>query len=431
MRKIIVDDSSGKQKVRYSPFAIEQKFNLVNLSYTSKRHRRVLVGTAIAFVFLVFIFLHHYPHGEDSGSSKLKDTNRLTTSESIIKSTPNSISKDVPQTDKNLSKESALLKPLGKVETPLDHVPKDPSRKKIAFAISVTSDGPYVDGAAVLGYGIGKAMKQSIYDFDLVAIVHPDVKKARKPLEKSGWRIIERDVPLDIDDIKGDFLREKIRTNGCCGAHELIKLHAWTLVEYHRVVHLDMDSMIIQPMDELFEGEKHIIYTCDYGMMPKGVPACPVQGGFFIVKPSMTEYQELVDVVKEGDYRNGGAWGGTKIGWFWGGMTIQGLLPYFFTQLKDLKESEEVDRCVYNNMFDNPKCKNMDPYMVKNVHFTVCQKPWTCQRHDRNFACNIYHDIWLKLRYELEVEVGGKPDNIPKPACQGGRYHPLSYLEDK
>lgn len=37
----------------------------------------------------------------------------------------------------------------------------------------------------------------------------------------------------------------------CCGADEFIKLHAYTLTDYHRVVHLDADTLIFHPMDEL------------------------------------------------------------------------------------------------------------------------------------------------------------------------------------
>lgn len=60
--------------------------------------------------------------------------------------------------------------------------------KKIAYVISVTSDGPYMDGAAVLAYSINKANKQSQHPYDLIALVHPNVTTSRKALELSGWR---------------------------------------------------------------------------------------------------------------------------------------------------------------------------------------------------------------------------------------------------
>lgn len=44
----------------------------------------------------------------------------------------------------------------------------------------------------------------------------------------------------------------------CCGADEFIKLHAYTLTDYHRVVHLDADTLFLHPMDELM-GESIVV----------------------------------------------------------------------------------------------------------------------------------------------------------------------------
>jgi hypothetical protein len=64
------------------------------------------------------------------------------------------------------------------------------SKKKnvIGYAISVTADGPYMDGAAVLAHGIRKAMAASKYDFDLVALVYPNVTTSRAALQRAGWK---------------------------------------------------------------------------------------------------------------------------------------------------------------------------------------------------------------------------------------------------
>lgn len=78
-----------------------------------------------------------------------------------------------------------------------------------------------------------------------------------------------------------------------------------------------------------------------------------------------------------------------------------GLLPYYYMTLADPKVSLEVDRCMYNNMFDNPECRNTSVPLVKNVHFTVCQKPWSCHKHDKNVRCNIFLDKWYELREEV------------------------------
>ena len=49
----------------------------------------------------------------------------------------------------------------------------------------------------------------------------------------------------------------------------------------------------------------------------------PVQGGFLVVRPDLDVYKEYVSIIKKGDFRQGGGWGG-QVGSFYGGMTIQG-----------------------------------------------------------------------------------------------------------
>lgn len=61
-------------------------------------------------------------------------------------------------------------------------------KKVIGYAISVTADGPYMDGAAVLAHGIRKAMAESKYGYDLIALVYPNVSSSRPALERAGWK---------------------------------------------------------------------------------------------------------------------------------------------------------------------------------------------------------------------------------------------------
>lgn len=61
-------------------------------------------------------------------------------------------------------------------------------RKKIAFAITITKDGPFQDGAAVMQYSILKAFEADDLDISFVAFVHPNVSTSRPPLRKIGYR---------------------------------------------------------------------------------------------------------------------------------------------------------------------------------------------------------------------------------------------------
>ena len=308
--------------------------------------------------------------------------------------------------------------------------PAPRTKPKIAYAITVTKDGPFLDGALVLGYAARKFHDfnkgyPSAFDVDLVAFVVPAVTKARPVLEKHGWRILERPLPVALDEIENQEYAQKMRDSGCCGADEFLKLWAYTLTEYHRVVHLDMDSIIFRNMDELYLMDKELLFTGDYNMKG-GSPVAPAQGGFLVVRPSLKTFDDFRAVIRKGDHGPRG-WGGSRIGNFWGGQTIQGIVPYFYHVLHP-GEAQEMNRCVYNCMVDNPyhphttRCLDGNPTCedcrlqkmenVASAHFTICQKPWTCNKHTnpRNAVlCEQFHDRWFSLRDELEKELGIDP----------------------
>jgi len=70
----------------------------------------------------------------------------------------------------------------------------------------VTKDGPFVDGALVLGYAARKFHSAahgfpSPYDVDLVAFVTKKVVTTRAVLQRFGWIIMERDLPVALDEV--------------------------------------------------------------------------------------------------------------------------------------------------------------------------------------------------------------------------------------
>lgn len=154
-------------------------------------------------------------------------------------------------------------------------------KRVVAYAITVTKDGPFVDGALVLGYAAkrvhdSKKGFDSPYEADLVAFVTKSVVTSRPILEKFGWKVIEKSVPVALHEIENQEYAEKMKNSGCCGADEFLKLWAYTLTEYHRVVHLDMDSIIYKSMDDLYRIDKEMLFTGDYNMGTKPVPPAQV-----------------------------------------------------------------------------------------------------------------------------------------------------------
>jgi hypothetical protein len=156
----------------------------------------------------------------------------------------------------------------------------------------------------------------------------------------------------------------------------------------------------------------------------------PVQGGFLVLRPDMAVYQEFVDIITKGDYRSGKGWGG-MVGAFYGGMTFQGIIPYYYDYLH-AGQSVELSRCIYNQMADNPKdkptvndvthgrcrtnqtvcedCRERPFEDVVSSHFTLCQKPWWCLPQDSDIIqqrlCRKLHHEWYTVRSDLEKSWG-------------------------
>ena len=339
----------------------------------------------------------------------------------------------------------------------------------IAYAISFTScndvsSGLLIDAAAVLKHSIHSnsiksSTKSSKYDYQMFAFVHPDAKPCffsegnnESILEtRLGYRVLIRDTPIDVTKISSEFLKTTVVKRGCCGEKEFIKLYAYELVSYEIVVHLDLDTLILHPLDDLFDAmlepqndlvrnrlqimypgtqqiPKHIkaFFTRDYGMISPGKKQVPVQGGFLIVRPNITVLEEFKSIILTHEHRRGSGWGGSGYGGFYGAQQIQGLVPYYYDVLHP-GNAVELNPCQYNNMAqslhgspNNPdhrgKCRTLespcedcfavDPKIVKTFHFTNCPKPWLChvppQGTHIHSMCRFMIHEWYRMKKELD-----------------------------
>ena len=112
-------------------------------------------------------------------------------------------------------------------------------------------------------------------------------------------------------------------------------------------------------------------------------------------------------------------------------MTFQGLVPYYYLVLHK-GEAVELNRCIYNQMCDNPRtgrtvndvvngdcrtgeeecedCRSRPLEDVYTVHFTLCQKPWECNTHSQDMIqhrlCRKLTKEWYHVRSEMEKSWG-------------------------
>jgi hypothetical protein len=93
----------------------------------------------------------------------------------------------------------------------------------------------FLDAAAVLRQSIhrnsvhsrstGKGTPSSRYSYKMYAIVHTSCEAHAHVLRRLGYEILVRDHPVKKEDIRGEYLRNHIEGENCCGSAEFIKLY--------------------------------------------------------------------------------------------------------------------------------------------------------------------------------------------------------------
>jgi len=326
----------------------------------------------------------------------------------------------------------------------------------IAYAVSATSCSKESDsllqGAAVLGHSIHLSSIEnpssgSKYSYKLIAFVHPEAQACSHIFHKLGYEVQIRVTPINVSDVQNEDYRMNIGKQSCCGEKEFIKLYSYMLLDYPVVVHLDLDSVILKPLDDLFDAmidgpssparsripvmfdlpmpdDVEAFFTRDYNMVNLGHKHPGMQGGFLVVKPNVEYFEEYRQIILEGNFVAGAGWNGTY-GGYYGAKQIQGLCSYFFDAIHP-NTAVELNRCVYNQMADNPKkerrsdkkltcldgreecddCRISNVSNVVSAHFTSpCGKPWECPRTSNQINGKLCSDLrrkWFSIRKDLE-----------------------------
>jgi hypothetical protein len=326
------------------------------------------------------------------------------------------------------------------------------AKANIAYAISLTGcdgDGLHVQGAAVLGHSIrlnsaANPQSTSKYGYKLFIFVHPDAVSCAKPFNDVGFEILVRETPVNVTDIRGEFLRTHVHKIGCCGEKEYLKLYSYQLTEYPVVVHFDMDCVLLRPLDDLFDAmiegpqsaaAKNIpvmfgnplpekidaFFTRDYNMISPGKKYPGFQGGFLVVRPSQDVFEEYREVILEGNFVGGAGWNGT-FGGYWGAQQIQGLCSFYYDGIHP-GTAVELNRCHYNQMVDSPvqqetgkcrdgretcqDCRRTKVEEIYSAHFTQdCGKPWDC-RKSLQPLCRDLVKAWHTIRRQWDHFTSG------------------------
>lgn len=198
---------------------------------SSRYHLRRIFLTAIIFIFGFYILsLRRF-----FIVIKNNNGNKSPASQSYIGNGP-----PPPDQAKN-NDASSLAKYPGEIDgEPVAVIAHAISLIKCSKGSSVTG---FLDAAAILRHSIHKnsihykptnnntlAKPPSRYSYKMYGIVHTSCQDHAKVLERLGYEILVRDHPVKKEDIKGEWLRNHIEAENCCGSAEFIKLYGTLLV---------------------------------------------------------------------------------------------------------------------------------------------------------------------------------------------------------
>jgi hypothetical protein len=212
-------------------------------------------------------------------------------------------------------------------------------------------------------------------------------KVGRAFLEGLGYNVILSDMPFPVEKMV-EPLRHFAENDRAYDSKRLISeehahLNLFTLGGYDKVVFLDMDVLVMDAIDELIDDSHELLGIYDYyGWMPDQSVMPPINGGFFVAKPSNETFNELVQMIKQGDFSAAGlngypsGWDKTGVGYYYGGISLQGLLTVLYhkdliyksndwkTAFSKFKHDpslkfKEIDQCVYN-VLGHPNCLGSD-----------------------------------------------------------------------
>eukprot|EP00977_Amphora_coffeiformis_P002022 scaffold381_cov178-Amphora_coffeaeformis.AAC.11 len=309
------------------------------------------------------------------------------------------------------------------------------SKATIAYLTSMTACPTnqrqhFFDAAAVLKHSIHlnsirNPDSSSVYDYAMYVILHTEASHCAEAFRQIGYTVLLRDTPFELAEIQNEKYVQRL-TNpnaGCCAEKEFLKLYSYTMHDYKVVVHLDMDFIVLKPMDTLFDsffepdeatkeiphamwpherqwtGRIETMFTRDYPMGQPGRETVEVgmQGGFWILRPNQTAFDEMIALIRQGNFEGG--WyddrGPKKVKYpgFYGAAMIQGLVAFFYGHYHP-GQAVELDRCVHNQMADDPTrggkksdkcfvsvdgvcrdCRKENVSDIYSAHFTFCFKP--------------------------------------------------------
>jgi hypothetical protein len=300
---------------------------------------------------------------------------------------------------------------------------------KVAVCVLLThSDrtpnmAPTVDGIGVLRHSIERVNPN--HPIDYIVIVTPSVPKKWFPILKNfGWIVREEKNPIEAHEIQNKRIADEVTRDGAMGISEMVKLVVLTWHQYDTILFIDADVSFHKNFNELFDVPASLGWTMG------GWESEKINGGFLVFRPNYgngtQHFVNMIEILREGDFRPGSGWRGSGIGWTYGGRTIQGILPYYYFKVLNGTQDYKLERCRYNNMVQLPRCKAWPEDNVTSNHFTGdCLKPWQCPGTSHPL-CKSLTEKWWVMAKELKKKWGKETADDVMVCKPGQGYYSLA-----
>lgn len=291
----------------------------------------------------------------------------------------------------------------------------------VALATEPRSGNGFLDSAAVLAHSVHVYIDGTGEHglVRLIALCGPGTagwsKQTAMKVERAGWEAVPVDLPVRRHETEKIPYHEPFAKSGCCGESELVKLHAFGLVDYSRVLLLEVESLLLQSLDGLLNENTDAIWTDKY------LDGSYANNGFFVIRPSDVVYSRMVALVRKGYFQGASGRGGVKISRCSEGEIIPRLVPYYYQKIhhKPLYPGAAkwrlANACVYNNLYQELPCGNGNTTMrstnidqIKVVHFTACCKKKFLDSCGESTECEPLCSAWWSARNSLEAVHGIK-----------------------
>jgi hypothetical protein len=266
-----------------------------------------------------------------------------------------------------------------------------------------SNDREFLDAVLILQASIHRNSVRnpssgSSYDYHMIALMHPAVVRCAggtnrtKLLQRIGFRVRLVREPIREAQIQDEYLRNHApRNNGArSGMREMIRLHAFRLVEYRIAVLVDVTTFLSRPADAIWDtllngphghewAESHpnhivretfyangtvasaerlprevdIMFTRDYSSMEQNSWTTGMSLAFVPIRPAKSTYNKLINTYQSTVYDAKYGWDKKGYAHYAGSMQTKGLLTYFFSEIEPHRKME-LHRCIYNNLADVP-----------------------------------------------------------------------------